>query len=631
MRPDTSVFVAGPYITVVGTPATTTGGGRRRGRPMTTSLLRRAIAIALRSCCVILAACAAPATGERAAPTPGAAATARTAPAPASLVLRSGRVITVDPDRPAARAIAIVGDRIVAVGSDAEIARHVGPSTRVIDLGGLTAIPGFIEGHGHFTGIGDAMQILDLTAVRNWDEVVDMVAAAVRTARPGEWIRGRGWHQEKWNARPADHVEGFPTHASVSAVSPDNPVALTHASGHAAFFNQKAMDLAGVGRETPDPAGGEILKDERGAPTGVFRETAQGLVSRAIEAEQVRRSPALRREDVRRAMRLADRHCLAHGVTSFQDAGSSFSTIDVAREMAEAGELGVRLWIMVRESNARLDAQLAANRMVGVGEHHLTVRAIKRTIDGALGARGAWLLEPYSDAPASSGLNTAAIPDVEETARLAREHGFQLCVHAIGDRANREVLDLYERAFRDDPSALPRSRWRIEHAQHLSADDIPRFGKLGVIASMQGIHCTSDAPWVEPRLGAARAATGAYVWQSLLRSGAVVTNGTDAPVESVDPIRSYYATVTRRTDAGTQFHPEQSMSRTEALESYTRHAAWAAFEEDLKGSLTPGKLADIVVLSRDITTCPEEQILDTEVVWTIVGGRVRYSRDGRAE
>lgn len=546
----------------------------------------------------------------------------------ADLVLLHGKVVTVDDRFGDVEALAVRGDRILAVGSDAEIEPLIGGSTRVIDLAGRTVVPGFIEGHGHFLGLGDAKQNLDLMGVRNWDEVVEIVADAVQRAQPGEWIVGRGWHQEKWDRKPEGDVEGFPSHHSVSAVSPDNPVALTHASGHASFFNQKAMDLAGIDAETADPPGGEILREENGDPCGVFRETASALVHSVRSSGLTRRSPAQVDAALRRAAQVADQECLSKGVTSFQDAGTSFREIDVLRDLAADGALRTRLYVMIRDSNARLAQYLERYRLVGAGDNYLTVRAIKRTLDGALGARGAWLLEPYSDSPESTGLNTATIESVTETARLAALHDFQFCVHAIGDRANREVLDLFEATFAAHPE-MRDPRWRIEHAQHLSLQDIPRFGKLGVIASMQGVHCTSDAPWVTPRLGAQRAEEGAYVWQKLLQSGALVTNGTDAPVEDVDPIASFYATVTRRTADGTAFYPEQCMSREEALKSYTIWAAQAAFEEELKGSLSPGKLADLVVLDQDIMTVPDEDLLDTEVLYTIVGGKVEYEAEMR--
>ena len=547
------------------------------------------------------------------------------APRPADLVVRGGKVSTVDAKLGEVSAIAVRGDRIVAVGSDEEIGRYIGQRTKVVALEGRRVVPGFIEGHAHFTGIGQAKMSLDLMHVRNWDEVVALVKDAVAKARPGQWIVGRGWHQEKWDGKPTGAVEGFPTHHSISAVSPNNPVALRHASGHAAFYNAKAMQLAGVTKKTRAPKGGEILKDEQGEPIGVFRETAAGLVSRVYSASQLRRKPADRRADLERMIQLANDECMRLGVTSFQDAGSGFGTIDALREVVEKGKLDVRLYVMIRSSNSQLARRLATAKLVGFGQNHLTVRALKRSIDGALGPRGAWLLEPYSDLPTSRGLETASVASVTETARLGVEHGFQVCIHAIGDRANREVLDIFEKFFAKHPE-LKDPRWRIEHAQHLHPTDIPRFGKLGVIASMQGVHCTSDGPWIEPRLGAKRAEEGAYVWKKLRESGAIVTNGTDAPVEDLDPIASFYASVSRMMKNGKRFYPSQRMTREQALRSYTLDAAYAAFEDDLKGSLTPGKLADFVVLSKDIMTCDEAEIPKATVDMTFVGGRLRYRK-----
>jgi predicted amidohydrolase YtcJ len=293
--------------------------------------------------------------------------------------------------------------------------------------------------------------------------------------------------------------------------------------------------------------------------------------------------------------------------------------------MAEEGTLGVRLYVMIGEGLPALKAKGTAYRMIGAVDNHLTVRAVKRFMDGALGSHGAWLLEPYADLPSSIGLNTDSIPGLKETARFAIEDGFQLCIHAIGDRANREVLDIYEDAFKSHPDKKD-ARWRVEHAQHLSDADIPRFGRLGVIAAMQAIHCTSDGPWVLKRLGEKRAGEGAYVWQKLMMSGAVISNGTDVPVEPIDPVSCFYAAVTRKMKDGTTFFPGQKMSRMEALRAYTINGAFAAFEEGLKGSLTPGKLADITVLSKDILTCPEEDIRSAEVLTTIVGGKILYQK-----
>jgi predicted amidohydrolase YtcJ len=544
---------------------------------------------------------------------------------PATLVLRSGRIATVDDAKPEAQALAARGDALVAVGTDAEIAPYIGPATRVIDLRGRRAVPGFIEAHGHFTSVGDARIVLNLTRVKNWDEIVGMVKEAAVKARPGEWIRGRGWHQEKWDRPPSPAVEGFPTHQALSAVSPNNAVVLEHASGHASFANAKAMELAGVTRDTKSPPGGDILKDARGEPTGLFRETADGLLEAAYARARQGMKPEEREAEVRRQIQLADEEAVAKGVTSFQDAGSSFDTIDVFKKVAAEGRLGLRLWVMIRDSNERLAPRLAAYRLVDGYQKHLTVRAIKHTLDGALGSRGAWLLEPYSDLPTSTGLETTPLATVEATARMAMEHDYQLCVHAIGDRANRETLNLFEAAFKAHPEKKD-LRWRIEHAQHLSPADIPRFGALGVIASMQGIHCTSDAVFVPARLGALRSEEGAYVWQKLMKTGAVIANGTDAPVEDVDPIANFYATVTRRLADGSTFYPDQRMSRQEALRSYTRNAAYAAFEEGEKGSLSVGKLADVTVLSQDILTVPDDEIRSARVDFTIVGGKVLHER-----
>ena len=544
---------------------------------------------------------------------------------PADLVLRGGKVVTMDRAKPKAEALAVRGDVIVAVGTDKEIQPYIGKSTQVIDLTGKLALPGLIEGHGHFTAIGQARMNLNLMDARNWDEIVAMVSQAARKARPGEWILGRGWHQEKWDKAPSENVEGFPTHASLSKVSSNNPVYLTHASGHAAFANAKAMELAGIDRNTANPPGGEILKDAQGNPIGVLRETASGLIARALAAARARRSPAQVEAEARKEIELAAQECLSKGITSFQDAGSSFATIDLLKKLVEEGKLGLRLWVMIREENSKLAQDLSKYRIINFGDKRLTVRAIKRAIDGALGSRGAWLLEPYSDLPASTGLNTTPIEEIKETARLALAHGFQLCVHAIGDRANRETLNIFEESFRAHPEKKD-LRWRIEHAQHLSAADIPRFAQLGVIASMQGIHCTSDAPFVTARLGAKRAEEGAYVWQKLMKSGAIVINGTDAPVEDVSPIASFYASVTRKLGNGSVFYPDQRMSREDALKSYTLSTAYAAFEENVKGSLTAGKLADITVLSSDILTAPEDEILKTEVVCTVVGGKIAYRK-----
>ncbi len=546
---------------------------------------------------------------------------------PADLVLRGGRVATVDPELGDVQALAVTGYTITAAGSNEEIAAYVGPETEVIDLHGRLAIPGFIEGHGHYLSLGRAQQILDLSAVRNWDEVVSKVAVAADRAEPGEWIFGRGWHQDKWDAVPEDAVDGVPRNDSLSEVSPDNPVLLGHASGHAAFANDAALAAAGIDDDTPDPPGGTIVRTAEGEATGLLRETAQRLVDEAVSRYDQRLTAEQQEALLRDRVRLAGEEALRHGVTSFQDAGADFATIDFFKRLEAEGELPVRLYVMVRrQSNEELAAMLPKYRMVAEGNDFLTVRSIKRQIDGALGAHGAWLLEPYEDLPESAGLVLEPVEDIERTAEIAVEHGFQVNTHAIGTRANRETLDLYERVWQRAGVDGKPLRWRIEHAQHIHPDDVGRFGALGVIAAMQGTHCTSDGPWIPTRLGEARTRATSYLWRDLIDSGALVGNGTDVPVEAIDPIASYYASVSRVMNNGERFHPEQAMTRQEALESYTLTNAYAAFEEDIKGSLTPGKLADIVVLSQDILTIPEADIPATEVDLTFVGGELKYAR-----
>jgi len=545
----------------------------------------------------------------------------------ADLVLRGGVVVTVDDALPEAEAIAVAGYKIVAVGSDREINAYVGRDTEVIDLEGRLAIPGLIEGHGHFMSMGWAKTTLDLTRAATWDEIVELVREAAREAEPGDWIFGWGWHQEKWSAVPEPNVDGVPLNHGLSEVSPNNPVSLSHASGHAILVNDAALGLAGIDANTPDPAGGTIVRDDRGNPTGLLREAAEGLINARVDEWRERRSPEERAAEARRMMEMAGRDVLSKGITSFQDAGSSFDQIDQFRAWDEEGALPVRLYVMVsyEETNETLAERLADYRIIPDGNDFLAVRSIKRLFDGALGSHGAWLLEPYSDMPGSTGLMLDEPDSVEETARIAIRHGFQLNTHAIGDRCNRETLDIYERVFEDHPE-VSEPRWRIEHAQHIHPDDVPRFAGLGVIASMQSIGCTSDGPWLSLRLGEKRAGEISYVWRSLIDSGAVVTNGTDAPVEDVDPLPSFYASVARKMSNGEYFHPEQSMTRMEALRSYTINNAYAAFEEHLKGSITPGKLADITVLSQDILTIPEDEIPTARVDYTIIGGEIRYHR-----
>ncbi|MFQ5631534.1 MAG: amidohydrolase [bacterium] len=540
----------------------------------------------------------------------------------ADLVLHNGTIHTVNDAMPTAEAVAVKDGKIVFVGSSTEAQAWIDDGTEVIDLQGKTATPGFIESHGHLLGIGYAAMRLNLMDAKNYDDVIARVAEAVKKSEPGEWILGRGWHQSKWRPQPSSMVRGFQTHDALSRVSPNNPVYLRHASGHAGFANAKAMEIAGVTKDSEFTEGGEIIKDSAGNPTGIFVERAQGLIGQAI--------PSTGPEMSRKALELAIEECLSKGITSFQDAGSGRSSIELYKTFLDEGKLKMRLWVMVGgRSNQLLDELFAADPEVGLGDNFLTIRAIKLGIDGALGPRGAWLLEPYSDDPGNSGHETMPAEQVYEVSKRALEHGYQVCVHAIGDRANKEVLDAFERAFKENPDAAKDARFRMEHAQILDEKDIPRFAGLGVIASMQGIHCTSDRPWAGDRLGQERIDEGAYVWQKLLQSGATIINGTDAPVEDVDPIASFYASVSRQGPDGNPpggFDPDQKMTREQALRSYTLDAAYGGFEESIKGSIEVGKLADFAVFSKDIMTAPDNELLTTRVEYTIVGGKVAYSR-----
>ncbi len=549
--------------------------------------------------------------------------------APADMVLRHGTVVTMDSTVANAQAVAVTGDRITAVGSDADIQRYVGPNTKVIDLQGHLAIPGFIESHGHFTGLGQDLTELDLMGVPTWQDIAGMVATAAKTAKPGASIQGHGWHQEKWKSSPGRVVEGFQTNDLLNRAAPNNPVILEHASGHALIANDAALRLAGIGPTTPNPPGGRIIKDSRGRPTGILVDGAQGLVRAALATELAKRTPAEADSDFRNEIHLATQNALANGVTSFQDMGESFHTIDFVKKMVDEGDMPLRLYILVSAGEVRPDDvdSLVSHRMIDYGNGHLTVRAIGEiTSDGALGSRSAWMLKPYDDDPANSGLNVTPMARIKEIAEIGIAHGFQISVHAIGDRANRETLDTYEAVFKEHDVKSDTLRWRIEHAQHLNPADIPRFAQMGVVASMQGIHACSDAPYVLPRLGMQRAQEGAYVWRSLWKTGAVVTNGTDVPVEKISPIASFQCSVTRwvvGTDSA--FFPDQTLTRQQALQTYTTNGAYVAFERHEKGSLTPGKYADITVLSRNIMTAPPDSILGTRVLYTIVGGKVVYT------
>jgi predicted amidohydrolase YtcJ len=538
----------------------------------------------------------------------------------------NGNIYTVAANNKVA-AVATSDGKIIFAGSKEDIEGYIGEGTVKNDLQGMTMTPGFIESHGHFMGLGYSELNLDLSGIKNYDEMVEMVAGAVAEAEPGEWILGRGWHQSKWDKVPETEVKGFQTHDKLSAVSPNNPVYLRHASGHAGFANAKAMEIAGVNQLSTESMmqemkGGEIIRDKNGNPTGIFSERAQGVIYKYIPENDINR-------DIM-ALELAIKASQRNGITSFHDASAGQGTIDLYQSFKDQGKLGVRLYVMIAGPNRELTKTwLERGPMIDTAEHMLTVRSIKLNCDGALGNRGAWLLEEYTDMPGEFGLETLPMDYVLEVSKGGLENGFQVCSHAIGDRANQEVLDRYEMAMKEFPEVKDH-RFRIEHAQHLHPNDIPRFAELGVIPAMQAIHMSSDRPWAIDRLGEKRIVEGAYMWQSLLKTGAKVINGTDVPVEPINPLASYYASVSRRTLKGEPeegFEPDEKMTRIQALRSYTLDAAFGEFEEDFKGSIEVGKAADFTVFSKDIMTVDELEILNAVVMMTVVNGEIVYKNE----
>ena len=546
----------------------------------------------------------------------------------ADLVLTNGNVVTVDEDQPHAEAVAISGDKIIAVGTSADIANYIGDNTEVIDLDGNTAIPGFIEGHGHYTSYGDSFYRLELRYDTSFQAIVDKVARAAEGVEPGEWIVGRGWHQDKWEVKEDILVDGIPVHDALSAVSPNNPVMLIHTSGHGLFANQAAMNEAGIDANTVPPEGGEIVKKEDGTPTGMMREAAQDAIRAAFADFEALRTPEQAEAELRRAIITAGEESLKYGITSFQDLGTSFEEVGLLKKMADEGVIPVRLWMAfdLPVEELEVEGKLEEYRLVGYGNNFLTVRGIgEKVLDGALGTHGGWLLEPYTDMPESHGLNVVPVEDIARSAELAVEHGYQMAIQGIGDRATRELLNIYGAIKKENPDKTD-LRWRIEHPQVIHPDDIPRFAEYDVIPAVQGIFACSDGSWVEDRLGKDRTLERSYLFNTLYEAGLTPTNGTDPPVDEIDPIASFKCSVTRELADGTIFQGQEVYTRDVALYSYTMGNAIAAFEEDIKGSITVGKLADIAILSQDLITVPDDKLMDTEILMTVLGGKVVFKK-----
>ncbi|MEE9270942.1 MAG: amidohydrolase [Candidatus Krumholzibacteria bacterium] len=529
---------------------------------------------------------------------------------PADLILTGGRVYTMNPEQPRAEAVAVRGDRIVFVGGREGALAKKGPGTKILDLEGMTTLPGLIDAHGHLPNLGRTLRELKLLGTSSSSEIREMVIARRKQVAAGEWIAGRGWDQNDWQ------VQEFPTWQDLHGTE-DNPVYLRRVDGHAVWVNRRALELCGVTRDTPDPEGGRIVRDEEGQPTGVFVDRAVDLVSSRI--------PKPSMEERIERVRVAIRECRRYGLTGVHDAGTTEDYLGVYRRLLEDGELTLRVYTMLDCDSTRFVRARLEEGPWADPQHFVTVRAIKVYADGAMGSRGAMLLEPYSDEPSNRGLLQNPRHTIEEWAGLALEGGFQMCAHAIGDGGNRLILDVYETALRARP--VSNHRFRVEHAQLLALDDIPRFASMAVIASMQPTHATSDMYWAEDRVGAERI-QGAYAWRKLLRSGAVIACGSDFPVESVNPLWGVYAAVTRQDHSEWPeggWYPDERMTVYEAIEGFTTAAAFASFEEHLKGSIEPGKFADFTIVDHDLFEIAPGEILETSVRYTIVGGKVVYS------
>jgi hypothetical protein len=536
---------------------------------------------------------------------------------PADMVLTNGLIHTVIERQPSAQALAIIGDRIAFVGQNAEAEKWIGASTKVIDLAGKTVVPGFIDSHYHFQGVGRRAYDLNLDGCTSLDEFLSRISNRAIGKQRGEWITGRGWMEEDWPAKQ------FPTRKDLDRTVADLPIYLSRADGHMALVNSKALEIAGIDANTPDPPGGAILKDELGEPNGLLVDKAMGLVNRHIPSS----SPEMQEKYALKANEVA----LAYGLTTIHDAGSNWETINLWKRLYDERKMQVRIYEFVRGPNTDTENLLQIGPQIGLFDHHLTVRGIKISIDGALGSRGAALLENYSDDD-TRGLFLFRDEDVYPAIKAATEKGIQMAIHAIGDAGNRKALDLYERALSEVPPEkrkVKEPRHRIEHAQILHPDDIPRFKKLGVLPSMQPSHAIGDLHFAVRRLGMERM-IGAYAWRTLIDDGCFIPGGSDAPVEEGNPMIEFYAAVARRDTTGFSadgWHPELRMTRGEALKSLTLWGARAAFEEDLKGSLEPGKLADLAVLDRDLMTAPEQELFRIQVLMTMVGGKMVFQRE----
>ena len=535
----------------------------------------------------------------------------------ADLILLNGNVVTVDEDQPRAQAVAIKGEKFLAVGSNTEINNLRGDRTEVIDLAGKTVVPGLVDGHLHFARLGaDRSHIVELNDTRSLEEAVALIRRRVERLPPGEWLTGSGWHLSNWG------TENWPTAANLDKVAPNNPVSFVGMHSHASWLNSKALQAAKITKDRPDPDDGIIQRDPKtGHPTGILIENAQWLVRDVIPARQTETLS----ESIKKSIKLAH----SYGFTGAHDMGTSIEAVDAYRELIAEERFPFRIngYVRIWRTGELLDSLLAAGPIVAEGNHRLNIRGVKLSIDGALGARGAALLAPYSDEPTTTGVIRVPPNQVYQIVGQCLANGFMAALHAIGDRGNRIVLDAFEKALRENP--VTDHRARVEHAQIVAMEDIPRFAQLGLLASFQWMHCTLDMPWAEKRVGPHRI-KGGYAWRTFLDEEIRIVGGSDEGRRTFSPFMGIHAAVTRQDREGNPpegWYPQQRLTRLEALKSYTLDAAYASFEEDVLGSIAPGKLADLVVLSKDIMAIPPEEILETEAVMTLFAGKVVFSRN----
>jgi predicted amidohydrolase YtcJ len=536
----------------------------------------------------------------------------------ADLIFTNGNVYTVNEKQPHAEAIAVKGGRIVFAGSNEDAKKLAGPKTQIVDLGGRTVVPGLTDAHCHIFGIGEREMRLNLESTNTLEDFLAKVKARVVQSERGKWITGRGWIETFW--KPPE----FPTRQDLDRIVPDNPVFLTRADGHASVTNSLALKIAKIDKQTPNPFGGEILKDKTtGESTGMLIDNAQDLVANKI--------PKPTEAERQQALLAGINREISLGWCEIQNAGSHKEDIDVITKAFTGGKIKIRFINAVYGPSQEAQNFLKQGPAIDAFDHHFTQRTIKVMFDGALGSRGAALLNPYNDAPDEMGFLTEKPKELRPMFEEALRRGIQVETHAIGDRANRMILDLYEQAFKavpPDKRKICEPRWRVEHAQIVDPADLPRFAKLGLIPSMQPSHAIGDLFFAPARLGMDRLA-GAYAWQSFLNSGCIIPGGSDAPVERGEPMIEFYAAVARKSikgESGEGWHPDQAVSREDALKMFTIWPAYAAFEEKDKGSIEPGKLADFTVLSNDIMKIPEPEILKTRAEMTVIGGEIVYQR-----